>query len=101
MLGRWALLVGLFIVPAVLLWLGHRPRRRTPVQRGAFWGGVTGHGAAMLITLGALHFPPVLWTGGLRDIVAFWAMLLGGAAGALIGALRARGNLQDVRQEAP
>lgn len=91
MLGRWALLLGLFIVPAILLWLGHRPRNRTPVQRGAFWGGVTGHGIALLVALWALHFPPVLWTGGPRVVFAFWAMLLGGAVGALIGALRARG----------
>lgn len=88
--GRWILLVGLLIVPGVLLWLGHRLRDRSPAQRGAFWGGVIGHTLAMLIGLVALQFPPVLWSGDVRTVLAFWLMLLGGAAGALIGAVRAR-----------
>lgn len=89
-MARFALLLGLFIVPALLLWLGHRLRDRTPRQRGAFWGGVIGHTAALLIALLALHFPPVLWTGDVRIAIAFWAMVVGTAAGAAIGSRRAR-----------
>jgi hypothetical protein len=87
---RIALLIGLFIVPGWLLWLGHRLRDRTAAGRGAFWGGVIGHSSALVIALVALHFPPVLWTGGARSLVAFWAMLIGGIGGAAIGAMRAR-----------
>lgn len=89
-MDRIALLTGLFGVPALLLWVGHRLGERTPVQRGAFWGGVIGHTAALLLALGAFHYPPVIWTGELRSVIVFWIMLVGGAVGALIGAVRAR-----------
>jgi hypothetical protein len=85
-----ALLAGLFLVPLALLALGHRLRARTTVQRGAFWGGVIGHTLALCVALTALHAPPVLWEGDVRVAAAFWSLLLGGAMGALIGALRAR-----------
>jgi hypothetical protein len=85
-----ALLVGLVVVPALLLWIGHRLRDRTPTQKGAFWGGVIGHSLAMIVAIVALHVPGVVWTGGAREMLAFWSMLLGGAVGAVIGAMRAR-----------
>jgi len=85
-----AFLTGAFIIPALLLWLGHRLRERSPRQRGAFWGGVAGHSIAMLVALLALHFPPVLWQDGARVTLAFWSMLTGALIGAAIGALRAR-----------
>ena len=85
-----ALLLGLVVVPAVLLWIGHRLRDRTPTQKGAFWGGVIGHTIAIFVAVAALHVPAVMWTGGPRELLAFWSMLLGGAGGALMGALRAR-----------
>ena len=88
MIAGLAFLVGILVVPAALLWLGHRLRDRSPAQRGAFWGGVIGHSAALLLALGALHYPPELWTGGVRTAIALWGMLLGGTLGALIGALR-------------
>jgi type II secretory pathway component PulM len=90
MLARAAFLIGLVIVPAVLLWLGHRLRDRTPRERGMFWGGIAGHTAALVIALFLLHVPPVEWTGGLREMLAFWVLLLGAAAGAALGALRSR-----------
>ncbi|MEX1183713.1 MAG: hypothetical protein WEF86_10805 [Gemmatimonadota bacterium] len=89
-LAKVALLLGMFGVPAYLLWMGHRLRDRSEAERGAFWGGVIGHTIALLLSLLALHFPPVLWTGGTRITLAFWLMLLGGTAGALVGALRGR-----------
>jgi uncharacterized membrane protein len=91
-MARLAFLTGLLIVPGVLLWLGHRLRDRTPAQRGAFWGGVTGHTMAIIIAITLLHYPPQMWTGAVRSAMAMWVMLLGAVTGALLGALRARGK---------
>lgn len=91
-MARLAFLTGLLIVPGVLLWLGHRLRDRSPAQRGAFWGGVTGHTMAIIIAITLLHYPPQMWTGAVRSAMAMWVMLLGGVGGALLGALRARGK---------
>lgn len=88
-MARIALLLGMFIVPLALLVLGHRLRDRTPPQRGAFWGGVIGHTAAIIVAATALHFPPVLWSSQERILIAFWSMLLGGVVGAAIGWIRA------------
>lgn len=85
-----ALLAGLFLVPAVLLWMGHRLRRRTGGWRAAFWGACAGYGVGMLASLVALHQPPVLWAGGWRAAVVHWAMLAGPALGCAIGALLGR-----------
>jgi hypothetical protein len=84
---RLALLLGLFVVPLLLLILGHRLRDRGRRQRAIFWGGVLGHTAAMLASTAALHYPPVLWSSQTRVVIAFWMMLLGGVAGAAVGAL--------------
>lgn len=91
-MARVALLLGLFVVPTVLLALGHHLRSQGPVQRGAFWGGVIGHGAAMLAALVALHYPPVLWRSDTRVFIAFWLLLVGGVVGALLGAARGSGK---------
>jgi uncharacterized membrane protein len=88
-MARIALLIGLVFVPLALLALGHRLRERTRAQRGAFWGGVIGHSAAVLIAVTALHYPPMLWTTDERVLIAFWSMLLGGTVGAAAGWLRA------------
>jgi NAD/NADP transhydrogenase beta subunit len=85
-----ALAVGFFLVPVFLLVLGHRLRDRTTAQRGAFWGGVIGHSIAMVTAVFALHYPAVLWSGPLRVFVAFWLMLIGAVAGAVIGVAVAR-----------
>jgi hypothetical protein len=90
MMHRLALLFGMFVFPAVLLYLGHRLRSRTAVQRGAFWGGVAGHSTGIAVALGAMQYPPVLWTGGVREWIAFWSLLAAGSIGSAIGALRAR-----------
>ncbi|HWM92378.1 MAG TPA: hypothetical protein VN493_16555 [Thermoanaerobaculia bacterium] len=88
-----ALLVGLFAVPALLLALGHRLRRRTPLWRRVFWGGVAGHSIAILAMMAVTMFPPVAWEGGLhaRDVAVHWSIVLGGiAGGAVAAALPAR-----------
>lgn len=87
-MARFAFLLGIVVVPGVLVWLGHRLRDRTPRQRRVFWGAVIGHSAALIIALVALHYPPVMWDGGARMVLALWALLLGAAIGGLAGALR-------------
>lgn len=87
-LEHWALLVGLFVVPALLLAIGHRLRRRPPLWRRVFWGGVIGHSIAILVMLTAAMYPPVLWEGGFRprDAAVHWSLVLGGVVGGAIGA---------------
>ena len=91
MASRLALLAGLFVAPAVLLWLGHRLRRRTPRMRAVFWGATIGYVLGMLATLWAMHLPPVLWDegGGWRTAAVHWGMLAGAAIGAGAGMMRA------------
>lgn len=89
-MANLALLFGLFVFPAWLLWLGHRLRDRTATQKGAFWGGVIGHTVAIIVALLSLHVPGVVWTDGPRVLLAFWSLLLGGVLGALAGGVRAR-----------
>jgi hypothetical protein len=81
-----ALLIGLFIVPGVLLWMGHRLRRRTAAWRGMFWGAVAGHSLGMLASIAAMHVPAVLWDGGdARTAIVYWGMLIGAMVGAAVG----------------
>ena len=82
------LLVGLFGVPVVLLWLGHRLRRRPPRARAVFWGATIGYGLGLLLMLVAIHYPPVLWEGAdLRTWVVHWGMVIGALVGATIGTI--------------
>lgn len=87
-----ALLVGMFLAPALMLGVGHRLRKRSPAVRGAFWGAVIGHSLAMLAMLGASLYPPVGWTEGAsgRTVAVFWSLLLGAVLGGLLGAALAR-----------
>jgi hypothetical protein len=84
---NWALLLGLFAVPALLLALGHRLRRRPPFWRRVFWGAVAGHSLALLVTLAASLYPPIGWEGGPRprDHAVHWSLALGALAGGAIG----------------
>lgn len=82
-----AFLLGLFVAPAVLLWLGHRLRSRGAAAFGAFWGGVIGHSLALVAMLVAAHWPPVLWVeGSLRAGIVFGSLLGASILGAGIGA---------------
>jgi hypothetical protein len=89
---RVALLLGLFVVPALILWTGHRFRDRSPRARNAFWGGVMGHAAGLTTTLIASVNPAVWWAGGpfLRDFAVHWSPLLLAMAGAAAGAVLGR-----------
>ena len=89
MMGRLAMLLGLFAVPAFLLWAGHHWRYTGPRMRGAFWGGIIAHTiAALLATLAGVLWP-LEWDGGdrWRGFFGFWSMLVLFAIGAVIGAL--------------
>jgi L-cystine uptake protein TcyP (sodium:dicarboxylate symporter family) len=89
--SRLALVIGLFVIPTVLLWLGHRMRRQTEVRRRVFWGATIGYVLGMLLTLVVIHYPAVLWTGGgWRTAMVHWGMLVGAAVGAAIGAITAK-----------
>jgi len=90
--GHAALLAGLFVAPALLLWLGQRLRDAGAVRRGAFWGGVVGHTAALVATVLATLMPPIVWTGGgaLRELVVHWSMAAGAVVGGAVGAVVAR-----------
>lgn len=84
---RLALLAGLFVVPGVLLWWGHRLRDRSRAAKLAFWGAVLGHTAALLVTTAAALNPPIWWAGGgfWRDFAVHWSLLVGAALGGLAG----------------
>jgi len=87
-IGIAAFLLGLFGVPIALLTLGHKLRKRTARERGAFWGAVIGHcvGGALAVTLGMI--PPENWTPDdtIRGFSGLWAMLVLPVIGALVGA---------------
>lgn len=92
-----ALLAGLIAAPVAILWLGHRLRDRSGTARGAFWGGVIGHAAGLLVMLVASMAPPVLWEGdAARQVGVYWAPLLLAVAGLTAGAIRGR-RRPDVR----
>ncbi len=85
-----ALLTGLFVIPCVLLWMGHRLRRRPAAWRATFWGAVIGYVVGMTATLAAMHYPPVPWgDGGVRTALVFWGMLAGAIVGAAAGRMLA------------
>ena len=87
-----ALLAGLFLAPALLLWLGHRLRSRPPLGRRVFWGAAVGHTLAVLLTVAAAMYPPVAWEGGAwaRGFAVHWSMLLGAVLGGAAAALAGR-----------
>lgn len=92
--GRAALLAGLFVVPALMLWLGHRLRRRGAVARGAFWGALVGHLVVLPAVLWHAMVPAVAWAPDdrVRGFFGFWALLLVPLLGAAAGAWRGRGT---------
>ena len=86
-----AFLAGLFGAPATLLWLGHHMRDRSPRLKGAFWGGLIGHSATLVLTVVLALAPPVAWTDDAwRGFAVHSAMLAGFLAGAALGAARRR-----------
>lgn len=89
--GGVLLLAGLVGVPLALLALGHGLRRRGPVGRGAFWGGVMGYGLGALAWTALAAAPATGWgTGSLRQSAVLGLLLLAGLAGMGAGAAAAR-----------
>lgn len=88
--GTAALLLGLFLVPAALLWSGHRLRRRSPRWRSVFWGALAGYALGSLLAIVAGLIPPAEWASDdrMRGLLGFWSLLLLPALGAAIGAVR-------------
>jgi hypothetical protein len=88
-IGRIALLLGLFAVPAFLLWAGHHWRHTSARVRGAFWGGIIAHTLAAMLATAAGVFWPLEWgaTDSWRGFFGYWSMLVLFIVGALIGAL--------------
>lgn len=88
--GLVVMLLGLFAVPAVLLWSGHRLRRRSRRRRAVFWGTLSGWGAGSGVALIAAMVPPAMWASDdiMRGFLGFWSLVLVPAIGAAIGAVR-------------
>lgn len=82
-----AMLLGLFVVPLVLLILGHKFRQKTHRQRAMFWWGLSGHVVAVVIATVAAFWPPAFWaaTDTTRGLAGFWSLLLLPLLGAVIG----------------
>lgn len=89
-LGLIAMLLGVFVVPGVLLWMGHRVRRRPPRWRRAFWGALIGHVVALVIGAIAGMTPPESWapTDYWRGALAFYSFLILPLLGGFLGGLR-------------
>ncbi len=89
MTHRVAFLLGLFAVPAFLLWAGHHWRYRSATVRGAFWGGLVAHTVAALLATVAGLYRPAEWapTDTWRGFFGLWSMLVLFAIGAAIGAV--------------
>lgn len=88
-----AMLTGVFVVPAILLWAGHRLRRRSPRWRSAFWGAVVVHMVVAPMAMVAAMYPAAEWAPGdtWRGAMGFWSLVLAPLLGAIIGAVRADG----------
>ena len=86
-IGTVALLAGLFVIPMILLYMGHRMRRRSRRWRLTFWGALFGHTIAACFALWYSMVPPELWISGdfSRGLFGFYGMLLGGFLGGLVG----------------
>lgn len=92
------LLAGLFVIPAVLLMVGHRLRRRSAHVQSAFWGAIFAHIIASLAVVAFSMIPPEAWqtTDSLRGAIGFWSLLVAPVVGAAIGALRGRNGANGV-----
>lgn len=96
-IGIAAMLAGAFVVPALLLAVGHRFRRRSLRTRRIFWGAVVGHVLAIPIAAAAAMYPAAEWSGSdrLRGALGLWSLLVLPAVGAAWGAFASRRDRAD------
>jgi hypothetical protein len=91
--GLAAMLAGVFVIPGLLLWGGHRLRRRSPRWRAAFWGALIAHSLFAPAAMVAAMVPPVEWSAAdtVRGLFGFWSLLVAPIVGAALAvALRGR-----------
>jgi hypothetical protein len=90
-------LIGLFVVPLGLLWLGHRLRRRSVRAHRAFWGGVIGYCVSGPLAVVWGMIPPESWESGetVRGFVGLWSMLIFPLLGAVVAMLTASDAARD------
>ena len=94
-LGILFFLIGLYVLPLGLLWLGHHLKRRSQRAKSVFWGAVIGHCIAGVLALVAGMMLPEEWTAQerMRGFLGLWSLLIfplaGGVAGALMKPTRA------------
>jgi CDP-diglyceride synthetase len=90
-LGFWVMMLGAFAVPALLLWAGHRLRRRSARWVALFWGGVIGHAVSLVLGPAASMIPAAAWgpTDVWRGALGYWSFFVLPFVGAFIGLVRA------------
>jgi hypothetical protein len=90
--GIVAFIVGLYVLPLALLWLGHHLKRRSAQAKRIFWGAVIGHCIAGTLALFAGMMLPEEWTAQerMRGFLGLWALLIFPLAGGIVGALKNR-----------
>ena len=90
--GILIFLVGLYVLPVVLLWLGHHLKRRSDRAKRIFWGAVIGHCVAGTLALLAGMMVPEEWTAQeqMRGFLGLWSLLIFPLAGGIAGALKNR-----------
>jgi hypothetical protein len=90
-LGFLVMMVGAFGIPALLLWAGHRLRRRSPRWIAIFWGAVVGHVASLIVGPIASMIPAAEWgpSDVWRGALGYWSFFVFPVLGALIGFARA------------
>jgi hypothetical protein len=88
--GIMVFLVGLYVLPLGLLWLGHHLKRRSARARRVFWGAIIGHCIAGTLALVAGIMFPEEWTAQerIRGFLGLWALLVFPVAGGIVGAVR-------------
>ena len=102
-LGLAVMLAGVFGVPLMLLWIGHRLRRREMRWQRVFWGALIAHVAVTPIALVAAMSPAAEWapTDTLRGAIGFWSLLVVPVLGGLVGALVSRPGLTSEHRHPP
>lgn len=88
--GIIVFLVGLYVLPLGLLWLGHHLKRRSARARRVFWGAIIGHCIAGTLALVAGIMFPEEWTAQerIRGFLGLWSLLIFPVAGGIVGAVR-------------